>query len=316
MKPLETDMLEKKRFSINNTRHQNGPSIFGTRLKNSLIDHGWKWDPLRPQISFIFSSGFFRPLAKNILRLDGLYFDLSNTIGNSDQKNRPIIKAYNKADGVIFQSHFDRELFKHFIGPTKCNATVISNGAPETFSPEGNRMDYGYEQTILCSARWRRHKRLDCIINGFLEYGNPNTGLIVIGDKIENPIEHPNIRYLGRIPHHDLPCYLRGADAFIHLSWLDHCPNTVVEALCCGLPVLCSHNGGTREIVGDNGIIIHCEEDFEFKKVNQYDPPQCNKQHVAKGIEQILRWNKKVEAEHLKIEKIAAQYADFALSVK
>ena len=308
-------MPNKVRFHINNTRHINGPSIFGARLKNSLIKLGWQWNRLIPDVSFIFTAGFFRPFAKNILRLDGLYFDLANTIGDSDKKNKSIIKAYNKADGVIFQSQFDRELFRHFVGPTDCNDVVVPNGAPPIFCPEGERINYGYEKTILCSARWRSHKRLDCIIGGFLEYGAPNTGLIIIGDKIEKQVEHPNIKYIGRIPHHDLSKYLRGGNAFVHLSWLDHCPNTVVEALCCGLPVICSHNGGTKEIVRDNWIIIKCEEDFEFKKVNFYNPPRCDRRLVAEGIERILNWDKKVDASYLSIDSIARSYADFAVGL-
>ena len=109
-----------------------------------------------------------------------------------------------------------------------------------------------------------------------------------------------------------MPQFLRGANAFIHLAWLDHCPNTVVEALCCGLPVLCTHNGGTKEIVRDNGIIIKCEEDYDFKKIALYNPPECERETVAAGIEKILQWNKKIEAAYLRINHIASKYAEFA----
>ena len=85
-------MPNEIRFHINRTNSINGPSIFGLRLKNALIDLGWHWDSFLPSVSFIVSSGIFRPFAKNILRLDGLYFDLANTLGDSDNKNKPLIK--------------------------------------------------------------------------------------------------------------------------------------------------------------------------------------------------------------------------------
>ena len=249
------------------------------------------------------------------MRLDGLYFDSMNTMGDSDSKNQRIFKAYRKANGIIFQSEFARLLFSHFAHEPTNAYVVIPNGVPLCFCPEGERINYGYEKTILCSARWRPHKRLECIIEGFLEYGAPDVGLLIIGDKIEKHVEHPNIKYLGRIPSKDLPKYLRGGNAFVHLSWLDNCPNAVIEALMCGLPVLCGHNGGTREIVRDNGIVMQFEEDFDFKKVDLYNPPRCDRRLIAEGIERILNWDKKVDASYLSIESIAGSYADFAVGL-
>lgn len=124
-------------FYINNTAGKGGPSVFGSRLKEALIQVGWKWDMLFPSVSFVFSAGLMRPFCKNILRLDGLYFDYANTLGDSDRKNKPIRKAYHKADGLVFQSEFDRNLFRVFMGDTSCRHTIIPNGAPEAFSPQG-----------------------------------------------------------------------------------------------------------------------------------------------------------------------------------
>lgn len=299
-------------FYINSTKNNNGPSIFGSRLKNALIGANWRWNPVFPSICYIFAIGFLRPLGKNILRVDGLYFDRANKLGDAEKLNRPIFKNYMKADAVIFQSEFDRTLFGVFMREPRCPHFVICNGVPGGFSPQGKQIDYGFKKSILCSASWREHKRLNCIIEGFLEYGNPDVGLIIIGDNVKEQIEHPNIKYTGKIPVQDLADYLRGGDAFIHLAWLDHCPNTVVEALACGLPVLCSHNGGTKEIVRSNGIIIRCEEDYDFSKVDLYNPPICDKRIVAEGIEQILNWNKALETSYLRIENVAKGYMQVA----
>jgi glycosyltransferase involved in cell wall biosynthesis len=148
-----------------------------------------------------------------------------------------------------------------------------------------------------------------------LEYDDPESGLVIIGTGFGEQIVHPNIKYIGKVPTDEIPKYLRGGDAFIHLAWLDHCPNSVVEALVCGLPVLCSHNGGTKEIVRSNGIVLKCEEDYEFKKVPLYKPPKCDKKIVAEGIEDILNWNKPIVANYLRMEHIAKKYMDFTLRI-
>lgn len=308
-------MCKAVSFYINSTQNANGPSVFGHRLKGSLLEMGWRWRPLLPSVNYIFASGLFRPIGRNIVRLDGLYFDSMNTTGDSNNKNRPIFKACRRADGIVFQSEFDRSLFRAFADEISCPSTIINNGAPSGFSSEGERIEYGFEKTIICSSSWRAHKRLACIINGFLEYTNPKVGLVVLGECVQAESEHPNIKYMGKIHPQELPVYLRGADAFVHLSWLDHCPNTVVEALKCGLPVLCSHNGGTREIVRDNGVVMQFEEDFDFKKVDLYNPPRCDRRLVAKGIEQILNWDKRINASYLDIENVAGSYADFAVGL-
>jgi len=269
-----------------------------------------------PQVSYIIAAGFFRPFCKNILRLDGLYFDSDNTLGDSDKMNRPIFKAYRKADGIIFQSEFNRVQFIKFLGEPHCPNVIIPNGVPLEFSSEGEKVNYGFKKTLICSSKWRAHKRLDSIIKGFLEYGSPEVGLIIIGEGIEERVEHPNIKYLGRVPPEDLPKYMRGGDAFIHLSWIDNCPNTVVEALACGLPVLCTHNGGTKEIVGSNGIIIQCEEDYIFNKVKFYKPPECNKTKVANGIDQVLKWDKEMDVSYLTMDRVAHEYMAFHEYIK
>lgn len=305
-------MFANVKFFINRTENLGGPSIFGHRLKVELIKKGWRWNYLKPQVSYIFSAGFFRPFCKNILRLDGLYFDSENTLGDSDKMNRPMFKAYEKAEGVIFQSEFNRLQYKIFAGELDCPNTIIHNGVPLEFASQGDKINYGFKKTLIASAKWGPYKRLDSVIEGFLEYGCSDVGLVIIGWGIDKKIEHPNIKYVGKILPEDLPRYLRGGNAFIHLSWIDNCPNTVVEALSCGLPVLCSHNGGTKEVVGSNGIILQCEDEYDFKKVRIFKPPKCDKRLVAKGIENILNWDKPINSEYLKIDYIASEYMKFA----
>ena len=310
-------MRHTVRFFINRTENISGPSIFGHRLKIALIKKGWHWDRFMPRLSYLFSAGFFRPFCVNVLRLNGLYIDSQNTIGDSDKLNRPIFQAYTKADGIIFQSEFSRLLFKKFVGDPKCPHTVIHNGVPSNFSPEGEKINYGFNKVIICSGRWTAHKRFECVIDGFITLGDPEVGLIFLGDKPDHSlIKHPNIKYIGHIDPNELPKYLRGGDAFIDLEWLGSCPNTVVEAIACGLPVLCSNNGGTRELVKSNGIVLYCEEEYDFKKVNLYNPPKCDNKIIAEGIEKILSWSKPIDTNYFAISKIAGEYMEFGIGIQ
>lgn len=58
----------------------------------------------------------------------------------------------------------------------------------------------------------------------------------------------------------------------MHLAWLDHCPNVVVDAVACGCTVICSSAGGTKEVAGNDAIIIK-EDDWDYRPVELYKPP-------------------------------------------
>ena len=97
----------------------------------------------------------------------------------------------------------------------------------------------------------------------------------------------------------------------IHMCWLDSCPNSVAEGLACGLPVLCSHNGGTKELVKDDGVIIQIEEDYEYgPRVPLYDPPKVDTNIIVEGVLQVLEKGRIESREDLRIANVAEKYAD------
>ena len=299
-----------KRYYLNCRGNRTGPAIFGKRLKNEFKEMGWVYNARSFDYNLAFISGNYCNGKVNVLRLDGLYFDIDDTVGNTDELNIPIRKSYYEFDKIIFQSNFSKEMFFRHFGNIKKPYKVIYNGVPKYFSPIGKKYNYPFDRTIVCSSTWRAHKRLEGIIDGFKELNNSTIGLVILG-KCEKIVNHKNIVYLGNVKAHNLPYYLRGADAFVHLTWLDCCPNVVVEALACGLPVLCSHNGGTKELVRDSGIILKLEDDYNFQKVALYSPPKPDPGIVADGIKTLLEWNKPIERADLYIDHVSRQYIDF-----
>lgn len=60
----------------------------------------------------------------------------------------------------------------------------------------------------------------------------------------------------------------RKADAYVMTKHNDPCPNTVLEALSTGLPVLYSDSGGVPELVGtEAGVPLACPEDWDVPRV-------------------------------------------------
>lgn len=276
-------------FKITSVNDKNGPGIFGSRLHDGLKEKGWLHNGAFPQYKICFATGSTIPGSVNVLRLDNLYFDLENTIGDTDKLNAPIKQAYNTFDKIVFQSKFAVEQYKHHFGPIKALYKVIYNGVPDTFCKAGKGFNWGFKKTFMCSADWRAHKRLEPVIEAFKCFDKSlNYGLVIFGD-CKHKDDHPNIRYPGKLYHKELPFAMRGIDAGIHISWLDCSPNVVYEMLGLGLPVLCSHNGGTKEIVKEDGIVLKLEEDYKYNRVPLYKPPKPDIDVLYWGMQEILK---------------------------
>jgi glycosyltransferase involved in cell wall biosynthesis len=55
----------------------------------------------------------------------------------------------------------------------------------------------------------------------------------------------------GRLGPAEIRCLLQRSDVLLHASLAEGIPNTVLEAMACGLPVVATDCGGTREAVTD-----------------------------------------------------------------
>ncbi len=71
------------------------------------------------------------------------------------------------------------------------------------------------------------------------------------------------IHLLG--PQRDMPALYAAADALVHPTWYDPCSRVVLEALCCGLPVVTTAFDGAAEVVEDgrDGCVIERPDDPE-----------------------------------------------------
>ena len=92
------------------------------------------------------------------------------------------------------------------------------------------------------------------------------------------------------------------SDWMIHLAWLDHCPNVVVEALSQRTPVICTESGGTKELVGNRGLIIPEITKYNFELCDYDCPPKLDLSSIDLPEIDILN------LEDLRIENVANKY--------
>ena len=128
--------------------------------------------------------------------------------------------------------------------------------------------------------------------------------LLVLGKNPDYIEKENNIFYLGHMPHDICLQIYSIADWFLHLAWLDHCPNVVIEAMSQGCPIICTDMGGTKEIVKNNGIVIPEDNPYDFE-LTDYDKPYALNINPSG-----FTLDKKDVLFDLNIEKITNQYVE------
>ena len=230
-----------------------------------------------------------------ILRLDGIYFNITQ---NYQEQNAPIKYAYDNSDSVVFQSKFNKSLTEFWFGPHK-NSSVIHNGADiDLISTIDNTIldDHISKETPIwsCASSWRPHKRLEENLRYFHEKA-PKDALMIVAGK--NPdisiikkymvLTRGRIHYVGELDYQSLISLYKRSSTFVHLAFLDHCPNVVVDAQASGCDIICASSGGTKEIV-KNGTVIQ-EEVWDFSPIKLYEPPTLDfKSFLVKKSDQNL----------------------------
>jgi len=165
---------------------------------------------------------------------------------------------------------------------------------------------------LVASAEWRPTKRAKSICKGFLASNIPHQ-LYMIGKPPPNAIQHDRITWLGQVKPGRGIGIMKSCSHAIHLGKFDPCPNSVVEEICCGLPVLHTANGGTPEIVRENGVRLLEDERWDYRPihgVNNIDPAV-----TARGLEQLVVMDRTDPHDDLNINNVAQIYYDFFLKV-
>lgn len=137
-------------------------------------------------------------------------------------------------------------------------------------------------------------KNVDKIIQAFKNISSitNNWELIICGpinkqhQKLVSDLHlQTQIKFIDEVIYKDVAKQMQQADAFIMFSKHENFPCVIIEALCCGLPVVASNVGGIAEAVNKaNGILVETNNTVQLQNaiISVMDnPDKYNQEKIA-----------------------------------
>lgn len=299
-----------------------GTSTFARKFQHSMQALGYEVvfeEPENYDILFLIVQAPFDVLwrAKKrkvpiVQRLDGVYYwSIAGWKYPLYNLKAQIIRHFF-ADFTIYQSQYSKYCAEKFLGKKNIDpSAIIYNGVDiEIFSPEGEKLnlrDNPEQQIFFTASAFRRPDQIIPIIEALKIYkdryssnfklfvaGTFSTKVAYIPQKYK---DFTNIKFIGKIKNADLPDYERSSDVFLFTHLNPPCPNNVIEAMACGLPICGIADGAMQELTREhkNALLIPVSDNAFWRKRNY------NIEAFARNIQNILDNREKFSRESIEI---------------
>jgi glycosyltransferase involved in cell wall biosynthesis len=170
------------------------------------------------------------------------------------------------ADRVIYQSQFIRRWWEDWYGVAKIPASVIINGVDlQTYTPNGEHerptdrfrllllegslaggLNSGLFYAVSLAEKLSSKFSMEVVVAGVVDEATQRN----LQSKVP-------VKFLGTVPREKIPHLIRSSHLMYSAEVNPPCPNAVIEALACGLPVVGFDSGSLKELVtGGAGRIV------------------------------------------------------------
>ncbi len=205
--------------------------------------------------------------------------------GDWKAENARMARTYHQANYVFWQSEFCRRTSNLFLGTRSGPGEILYNAVDtKRFVPRDTLLEGPV--TFLATGKIDLHLyyRVENTLLGFAAavQNGLNARLHLAGwmAPVAETRAHASVvrlgiadrvAFLGRYTQAEAPDIYRGAHVYVATKHNDPCPNAVIEAMACGLPVVYSASGGVPELVGDAGYGVPVPEVWDGPHVPPVD---------------------------------------------
>lgn len=174
------------------------------------------------------------------------------------------------ASEIVYQSEFSRNWWNDWYGVAHVPSHVILNGVDLNTYSIGHASSVTYPPYKILLVEGNLGGGYEMGLDNAIELAetlnekhNLPVELIIVGKITDEHRVRVNararipIQWLGSQPRERIPEIMRSAHLFFSSDLHPACPNSVIEALACGLPVVAFDTGALKELViGDSGRIV------------------------------------------------------------
>ncbi len=177
---------------------------------------------------------------------------------------RRVRPSLQKAAAIVVPSAYLQAVFQRFGENTRVIPNIIDR---ELFHPRASETSDIF--TLVITRNLETIYGIDTAIHAFARVyaGNPSLRLRIAGSGPEESALRALTRQLdvtdvvtfeGRLDRQEIVALYAGSDAMLNPSTVDNMPNSVLEALACGLPVISTNVGGVPFIVshGQTALLV------------------------------------------------------------
>jgi glycosyltransferase involved in cell wall biosynthesis len=268
-----------------------GPATFMRNLKTYFDKVGYDTTEDLVQAEGIFFPISFDTAVLNqfkgkgqriIQRLDGICYPTKHGeayIGI----NEPIKEIYTDyATDIVFQSKYSQAQVTTMFGDCK-KFSIITNGVDKAvFYPSSTKStELAGIPNFITTGNIRNLDMIEPVILALDELAKTMRFVFtVVGpikDELKSFLDRPYVNYLGTKNLFEVAELLRQADIFIYSHLNPPCPNSVLEAISSGLPVVGFDSGAMAELLPFSTELLAPVSEDIFQVYKDFSPGELKK---------------------------------------
>ena len=214
------------------------------------------------------------------------------------EKNEKMAFQLHNADYVFYQSNFSKFCSDKFLGKINSPNEILYNAVDINIFRPLKKKELKKELNFLVTGKYQDHlfysleysiKLLSTLNKNGISSNISFAGYFenIVKKKIlklaeELKIEN-RISFVGQYFQENANQIYNAADIYLYFVHQSNCPNSILEAMATGLPIISVSTGGVPEIVDENcGVCLYSEPSWDKPTVPNID-------EAVDGVKKILK---------------------------